>query len=1053
MKLQPYILLMALIGCKSAVQQPVDEITNIAVTGVNTMTPHCTLLPYADIATAINDDPSNSPFYLSLNGTWRFHWVSKPDERPAGFYKKNFCTRRWKDIEVPSDWQMKGYDYPIYVNIRYPWDEPYPQVPMNYNPVGSYRRTFSLPANWNDREIILHFGGVNSAFYVWINGNYVGYNEDTKTPSEFDVTHFVKAGKNTIAVQVFRWCDGSYLEDQDFFRLSGIERDVYIYAVPKIHISDFFVKAGLDDTYQNGIYKVEYTLKNYDTIKSANCEVEISLLGKGQQAVIEPFRQNISLSPGEEKTYSYETGVTSPLQWTAETPNLYHTVISVVSPDKKILESTATQTGFRRVEIKDGVLLLNGQYIRFKGVNRHEHDPFSGHVISRESMINDIRLMKSMNINAVRTCHYPNDPEWYKLCNQYGLYIIDEANVESHGMGYDSAYTLATKPEWLNAHMDRTKRMVERDKNNPCIITWSLGNEAGNGSNFRATYKWIKERDNTRPVQYERAGLAENTDIHCPMYAGLDYIENYARKKQARPLIMCEYMHAMGNSEGNFKDYWDVISRYRQLQGGFIWDWVDQGFQCTSKEGIKYYCYGGDYGPDTVPSDRNFCCNGLVQPDRRLNPHAYEVQKVYQYITTKPVDLNIGIIEVENNYGFIDLSMFTLQWTVTSDGVATATGSIDLPAILPGEKSKITLGLPELKNTSGNEYFLNVSYALRQDYSLLKEGLQLAWEQLALSRPVQKKPVAIDQLPDLTSSETADILTLKGKDFKAEFSRQSGLMTSLRFKDTEMLVSSPVPDFWRIPTDNDFGNHMPQRCVRWKEAGKNRVLKSFASKTINGKEMKVTVTYELAEVKALYTMEYAVFGSGDIVITNTFIPGCDTLSEIPRIGMQLQIPENFNTAAWFGRGPHENYEDRKYAAPAGLYSSSVDSLNYAYIRPQETGYRTDVRWLTLQNENGIGFLVTGEPLFCFEANHFSRDEFENGFEKGQKHISDIRHHPWTALNIDYKQMGVGGDNSWGALPHPRYLLPVQKYSYTVRIRPFNTRNENTETLTKQAFPK
>jgi beta-galactosidase len=1049
MKFYPFLFLVALVSCKPAVQTPIDEITDIGITSVNTITPHCTMLPYDGIEAAIQDDPAESPYFLSLNGTWKFHWVSKPDERPAGFYAPGFSTRKWETIEVPSDWQMKGYDYPIYVNIRYPWDEPYPQVPMNYNPVGSYKRTFTLPANWKDRETILHFGGVNSAFYVWVNGKYVGYSEDSKTPSEFNVTRLVKTGRNSIAVQVFRWCDGSYLEDQDFFRLSGIERDVYLVAVPRIHVRDFFVKADLDDTYQKGLFSVEYSVVNNDTVQAGQCDIEIALMEPGKKPVFEPAKIAVSLSPGEEKTLRFSAEITDPRKWTAETPNLYHTVITVTSPEKTVTEVLSSQTGFRRVEIKNGVLLVNGKRILLKGVNRHEHDQVSGHVISRESMINDIRIMKSLNINAVRTCHYPNDPAWYKLCNQYGLYLIGEANIESHGIGYDPDKTLGNKPEWLKAHMDRTVRMVERDKNHPSIITWSLGNEAGNGSNFRATYRWIKERDNTRPVQYERAELEANTDIFCPMYPTIEEIEGYARKKQARPLIMCEYMHAMGNSEGNLKDYWDVIEKYDQLQGGFIWDWVDQGIQCTTKEGQKYYCYGGDFGPDTVPSDRNFCCNGLVQPDRRLNPHAREVQKVYQYIKTKPVDLARGMIEVQNRYDFLSLSLFRLNWMVTADGIEIATGVADIPPVKPGDAYRAALELPKTGKLPGTEYFLTVWYTIKEALSLLEKDQEVAREQFALSGPAIKNRVSTLSMPDMLLSDTKESITIKGSDFEVEFSKGSGLMTSLKFKGIETLVRSPEPDFWRIPTDNDFGNGMPRRCAVWREAGTHRSLKSFTKKTESPKEVKVVSEYDLTDVKASYSMEYTIYGSGDILLTNTFMPTVDTLSEIPRLGMQLQIHEGFNQVTWLGRGPFENYEDRKYAAHVGIYSSTVDELNYAYIRPQETGYRTDVRWMALQNDKGVGLLVVGNPFFCFGASHFSRDDFENGFEKEQKHSTDIKKHPWTSLNIDYKQMGVGGDNSWGALPHPQYLLPVKRYSYSVRLRLYDTAKEKPEELKNQ----
>jgi beta-galactosidase len=1051
MKIHPFFLLAFMISCRSVHRDPIPEITDIQITRVNTEKPHCTLLPYAGTAEAIRDNASESPYYLSLKGIWKFHWAPKPDERPSLFYKRRMKVRGWDEIEVPSDWQMKGYDYPIYVNIRYPWNEPYPQVPMGYNPVGSYVRSFSLPHHWKGREIMLHFAGVNSAFYVWVNGRYIGYSEDSKTAVEFNITRALKKGKNRIAVQVFRWCDGSYLEDQDFFRLSGIERDVFLFAVPKVHVRDFFVKAGLDEQYQNGTYLVEYQVVNYDTLQSGKCEVEIALLGSDSLPVMTPVKQPIELLPGEVKNMRYTAMLANPLKWTAETPNLYYTVIKVADSLQKITEVLGSQTGFRTVEIKNGVLMVNRKRIVIKGVNRHEHDPVTGHVISHESMINDIRLMKKLNINAVRTCHYPNDPAWYKLCNQYGLYLIDEANIESHGMGYDPDKTLATKPEWLPAHMERTVRMVERDKNHPSIITWSLGNEAGDGENFKTTYRWIKSRDNSRPVQYEQAGLKEHTDIVCPMYATINEIEKYAQKKQTRPLILCEYMHAMGNSEGNFKDYWDVIDKYDQLQGGFIWDWVDQGIQCKTGEGIRYYCYGGDFGPADVPSDRNFCCNGLVQPDRRINPHAMVVQKVYQYIKTKSANLAKGILEVQNRYDFLDLSLFRLHWEVTADGIKEAEGIADLPAIKPGESRRVKLSIPAIRKKPGTEYFLNIHYTVISAANLLDKDQEVAREQFLLATEKKPEPVRLESLPDIALAENGESVQIKGMDWVVEFSRKTGLLASLKYRETEYIVRSPEPDFWRIPTDNDFGNGMPRRCKVWKNAGKNRSLKSFTAKMISPGEVNIRSEYNLDSVNAKYTMDYTILRSGDILLTNTFAPAADTFPEIPRMGMILQLPESFNHVAWFGRGPFENYEDRKYAAHVGLYSSPVDDLNYAYIRPQETGYRTDVRWLALTDGKGAGLLVSGLPYFGFNASHHSREDFENGFEKEQKHSTDIRKHPWTSLNIDYKQMGVGGDNSWGALPHPQYLLPVMNYSYTIRIRPFDSNSEKPEDLKNQVF--
>ena len=1043
-----YFLTLSFLAISVNLFAQLKEITDPEIVSVNTEKPHCTLMPYSDPASSFIGNKALSPWYMTLDGKWKFNWVPKPSDRPVDFYKSGYNVSSWHDIDVPSDWQMKGYDYPIYVNIRYPWDVPYPQVPMDYNPVGSYRRNFELPGNWDGREVILHFGGVNSAYYVWINGQFVGYSEDTKTPSEYDVTKFVKPGENMIAVQVFRWCSGSYLEDQDFFRLSGIEREIYLYAVPKVHVSDFYVRGDLDNDYRDGILRVDYNLKNFRPESSDSVQVEISLLDQAYNMVSQPYVNKVKLNGKEERTLSMSQVIRKPLKWTAETPNLYFLSIQVRSTNGEMTEVLGTHVGFRKVEIKNGILLLNGKRIYIKGVNRHEHDPVTGHVISRELMIRDIKLMKSLNINAVRTCHYPDDPLWYDLCDQYGIYLVDEADIESHGMGYDSARTLANKPEWRKAHMERTQRMVERDKNHPSIIIWSLGNEAGNGTNFKATYAWIKNRDKTRPVQYERAEMDSNTDIFCPMYYPIRELETYAKTHTNRPLIMCEYAHAMGNSEGNLKDYWDMIEKYDRLQGGFIWDWVDQGIQKTSTDGKNYYAYGGDFGPADVPSDKNFCINGLVQPDRRPNPHAMEVRKVYQYILTTAEDLKSGSLEVYNQYAFISLGNFELDWNITAEGKIVRSGTIALPDIQPGQQEKVSINYGLDNTDPQKEYFLNISYRPAKSFYQFEKGTQVAYEQFALSALHKLNVEKSSESTILNIDKKGPSVTVGNGKTGLTFNKTTGLLTSMEFNGTQYLSESPKPDFWRIPTDNDYGNHMPKRCAMWKDAGNHLVKKSFSVKKQKDGSVLAISEFSLPEVNAKYTMKYTIHPSGDIDLTNEFIPENDALPELPRAGMKLKMPETFNEVTWFGRGPWENYSDRKYSAEVGLYHSTVDSLNYDYIRPQETGYRTDVRWMVIKNKNHAGLLVMGDPVFCFEANHFSRDDFDEGFEKDQKHTIDIKDHPWTMVNLDYKQMGLGSDNSWGALPHPQYMIPVAAYSYTVRLHPFDTSNVNPESLMK-----
>jgi len=645
---------------------------------INKEDSYSTSVPFPSIEEARTKLRYESKYYYSLNGKWKFNWCYKPDERPKDFYKTEFDVTKWKTIPVPSNWELQGYDYPIYVNIPYEFSKnpTPPLVPKDHNPVGSYRRDFKVPQSWNGREIFIHFADVKSAFYLWINGKLVGFSKGSKLPAEFNITNYLKDGSNTLAVEVYRFSDGSYLECQDFWRISGIERDVYLYSTAKTRIKDFWINADLDDQYKNGIIKIETEIFNYNNAGQDKYFVEYNLFDKNNK-LLTKAKQEVEVNRNSAKKIILNSTVDHPLKWTAETPNLYTSVIVLKDQKGKVIDVRTCKTGFRKVEIKNMQLLVNGKAILLKGVNRHEHDEFTGHYISEESMINDIKLMKQANINAVRTCHYPNDPRWYELCDQYGIYLVDEANVESHGMGYGEK-SLAKDTLWLDAHLDRNIRMVERDKNHPSIIIWSMGNEGGNGVNFYECYKWIKQRDPSRPIHYERALLDWNTDIYCPMYDGIDGIVNYAKQNLPRPLILCEYSHSMGNSTGNFKDYWDAIESYPNLQGGFIWDWVDQGMAKFNSKGEKFWAFGGDFGPKDVPSDRNFCCNGIVSADRTPHPAYWEVKKVYQFIKIIPVDMSKGIFEVRNKYSFINLDDFELNWEIFDDGISVKKGLFDL---------------------------------------------------------------------------------------------------------------------------------------------------------------------------------------------------------------------------------------------------------------------------------------------------------------------------------------------------------------------------------------
>ena len=1033
----------------------VNDWENPQLVSRHTEPAHCTLIPFPDPFAALHLRPENSPYYLSLNGLWKFNWVPRPADRPFDFYKEGFSISRWPETPVPSDWQMEGYDYPIYVNIRYPFPVDCPRIGGDYNPVGSYRRDFEIPPAWKGRQVFLHFGGVNSFFYLWLNGESVGLSKDSKTPAEFNVTRLLRPGRNILAVQVFRWCDGSYLEDQDFFRLSGIERDVFLFSTPGQHIRDFFVRAGLDDAYQNGTLNVTAQVKNYLAGESGKLRLEMSLFDDAGRPALPNGAVSVlpNLDGHQEKTAVFEQRLAAPRHWTAETPDLYTLLLTLRDAKGRAVESVTCQVGFRRVEIREGLLRVNGVPIRVKGVNRHEHDPLRGHVVSGESMLQDIRLMKAANINSVRACHYPNDPRWYELCDRYGLYLIDEADIESHGMGYEPEKTLAAKPEWLAAHMDRTVRMVERDKNHPSVIIWSLGNEAGNGPNFEATYRWIKGRDSSRPVQYERAELNANTDIYCPMYPRLDELKRYTDQRQPRPLIMCEYAHAMGNSTGNFADYWELIESRDQLQGGLIWDWVDQGFLKKNEKGESFWAYGGDYGPPDVPSDFNFCCNGLVQPDRIPHPGYFEVQKVYANIQARAVDLNAGKIEIENKFDFIDLSRVVLDWEVWSDTGVLSQGRLEKLDIPPHSRRTIALPLPPIIPEPGAEYFLNLRFVQTQPAPLLPEGHVLAREQfqLPLSNPGPDPDVA--RMPRLKIHADSSLLRVEGKGFSLAFDRRSGGLVSYRAGGRELIAAAPAPNFWRAPTDNDFGNGMPTRCAAWKEAsrpGGQRLEKMNWRKTA-ANQAEIVVDYSLPAVSGAWRIRWTVLGSGDLIVDNRFDPAKTDLPEIPRIGLSLALAPEFHRLTWFGRGPWESYWDRKRSAQVGLYSGEVADQYFPYVRPQETGNKTDVRWLALQNGVGDGLLVSGLPLFDFSALPFPASALDEGAEKYNRHPTDVRPAGAAFLNLDLRQMGVGGDDSWGARPHPEYQLPPRAYSYRLRIRPLAAA-DSPHLLGRQTFP-
>jgi beta-galactosidase len=1010
---------------------------NPAVLGINREAPHATLMPFGDSVLAVRGVREESSFFRLLNGQWKFHWSEKPSDRPVDFFEEEYDVGSWKEISVPGNWQLQGYDIPIYLNIPYPFAMDPPRIPSDFNPVGSYRREFDLPPGWLGRQVFLHFDGVESAFYVWVNGHRVGFSKDSRTPAEFNITPYLRTGANVLAVEVYRWSDGSYLECQDFWRLSGIFRDVYLFSTPPLHIRDFELLSDVENQGADATLRVTARVRNYGNRGLYKPRVDVTLLdghGKAVGGDILVRGEGVYVAPGAETIIPMEATVANPRRWSAEDPALYTVVLALRDGAGVVLEYESCSFGFRSVKIRDGQLLVNGKPILIKGVNRHEHDPDLAHYITRESMIKDIRLMKQNNINTVRTSHYPNTPAWYELCDRYGLYVIDEANIESHGMGYKPDQTFANRPEWLGAHLDRIERMVERDKNHPCVIIWSMGNEAGDGTNFEAASAWIHRRDPTRPVHYERAELRPHTDIVCPMYPDPSELLQYAGKKQDRPLIMCEYAHAMGNSVGNLQDYWDIIESHPQLQGGCIWDWVDQGFRKKTADGKQFWAFGGDFGESKT--DGNFCCNGLVLPDRAVTPKLLEVKKVYQNIGFRPVDLASGDVEVVNKFFFTNLNRYDFSWQLFQDGDLLRSGLLPSPDLEPGAATRLKIPHKVTAPRPGSEYHLVVKAQLRDSTAWADRGHVVAAEQFSLPMMERSPEVHAGKLGSLAVSRGDSTVTVTGANFVVVFDSVEGVLRSWSFGGVPVLERGPMPHFWRAPTDNDFGNKMPDRCGVWRRAGDNRAMKRFIVDDHERGIVRITMEFVLPDVGCSQSVDYTVLGSGDILVKADFTVGDVALPELPRFGMRLQVPRAFDRVEWFGRGPQENYADRKTSAFVGHYTSTVGDQFFPYVSPQETGYKTEVRWVALRNTEGAGLLAAGDPHLCFSALFYTAEDLTQK-SRGSMHPVDLRERSFIEFNLDDRQMGVGGDDSWGARPHPEYLLPPGNYSYAFRLRTFS----------------
>lgn len=1030
-----------------------DDWQNPLVFGVNKRPGHTGYHSYPDVTSALTGE--RSPYARLLNGEWQFTLLANPRAIPANFPQADPST--WQPIEVPGNWMLQGYDKPIYTNVKMPFPPDPPFVPDD-NPTGLYRREFDIPTEWSDRQILICFEGVESAFYLWVNDQLVGYSQDSRLPAEFDITPFVQAGTNRLDAAVIRWSDGSYLEDQDHWWMAGIHRDVYLVAVPKIHLEDVFAYADLDDSFEQATLHVRARVEAFGTTTPEGCRVEVRLYDPAGQPVFDPpLVQPVIVSEREITRAELSARVDAPRLWSAETPHLYRLVVTLLDPAGEVLETQTCRTGFRRVEVRGRELLVNGQPVLFKGVNRHEHEDRRGKAVTLDSMIADIRLMKQFNFNAVRTCHYPNDPRWYDLCDEYGLYVIDEANIEAHAL-YDR---LCNDPQWTQAFVDRGQRMVERDKNHPSVILWSLGNETGYGPNHDAMAGWIRGTDPTRPLHYEGAitrnwyGGHRATDIVCPMYPAVDRIAAYANDPHGdRPLIMCEYAHSMGNSTGNLKEYWDTIESHHGLQGGFIWDWVDQGLTKVDARGQEYWAYGGDFG-DTI-NDFNFCINGLIWPDRTPHPAMDECKKVFQPVAVREVDLKTGRVEISNKRFFADLSDLELVWQIKADGQVLQEGALALPDIGPQTAAPVQLPYTLPAPAPATDHWLNVFFRLKQAAAWADTGYEIGWEQFQLPVAAESAiTLSPGTMPAIQAELAGDTITLTGAEFRLVFDRTAGTLARWDMGGTPLILSGPVLNVWRAPTDNDGYKNTPllpgKLLADWLEAGINEMtpeIVTFECQQTAPFAVRVHIVthWHTSHHPNAFAHDalYTVLGSGDVLITST-VTSPLTLASLPRVGLTLHLPEGFEKFIWYGRGPNENYSDRKAGYPVDVYHSTVSDQYVPYILPQEHGNKTDVRWLALEHGTaGIGLLAAGVsgPLEA-SASHFTADDLYRAF-----HTCDLRPRAEVILNLDLMQCGLGGA-SCGPGTLPQYFVQPGTNTFTVRLRPYRLSGADPLELSKQ----
>jgi len=1045
-----FILMLLTIGVSAQ-----NDWEDQSVIGRNKMPARATSYSFSSEDLALKGDRTQARF-LSLNGEWMFHFEADSKNRPMDFYTGEVKVSGWDKIEVPSCWEMKGYGTPIYTNSTYPFPNRPPFITRT-NPVGSYFRTFEIPADWDGQQIILHFGGVSSAFYVWVNGQMVGYSEDSCLPAEFDVTEKVQKGKNTVAVQVFRWSDGSYLEDQDHWRMSGIQREVMLLAQPRVALNDFFVRTKFDENLEDALLQIRPVITMKDSIGIEGWTVEAMLYSPTDKPKLaQPLKIDLSKIVYEEypqrdnvKFALLESKIESPQKWSAELPVLYTLVLSLKDEKGNVLESRSSKIGFRDIRIQDGVFLVNGKAVKLYGVNRHDHSQTGGKTVTREDMLKDVLLMKQYNLNAVRSCHYPNDPYFYDLCDQYGLYVMDEANIETH---HASGY-LTNQPSWHAAYADRVIRMVERDKNHPSIFSWSLGNESGSGPNHAAAAGWVKEFDPTRPIHYEGAqgdatrpeykifGTPEYAkkpylanpddtwyvDMISRMYCTIDQLKGLSESPYIkRPIVMCEYAHSMGNSTGNLMEYWNLIHSKKNLMGGFIWDWIDQGIARTDEQGRKWWAYGGDYGDQ--PNDANFCINGLISPDRTVKAATEECKYVFQPVVVEFYDQDKMQFRIKNRFQFRNMNEFDIRWTLTENGKDIGTGSLGAFNVLPGESKLFGVDY-DLSKTKG-EVWLKVSVKLAKDELYAKRGHEIAKEQFLVSvaKPIQAiaSKVAVQVFEDSEKS-----LTVGAKDFKVTFDKTSGYLTKYQFLGKDMLIGQLKPNFWRPITDNDIRAwQVVTNLSDWPSVATS--LKLVQMKVLDEGIAKLIIADLKSDQGLNLQLSYKVSGDG-IVDVNYQAKIGEKLTDPLRIGMTTEFSNDMGLINFYGKGPFENYSDRSHAAEVNIYSGKVEDFIFNYVRPQENGNHTEVRWLALKNVTGSGLMVVGKQPLNTSVWPYTAENITKA-----AHINQIEPAGFYTVNIDLGQAGVGGNDtwSWRGIPLPDYHLSKKDYSYGFKLVPF-----------------